>query len=1105
MSYSLPISTKSGVIPCQAPTLLARCFHQSLLLEIFRKNTGDLFGKVTDGERSRDVLLRGLPSTLPSSLLGRAITALQGCRFAWDGNAITLKLSLLGGGCTQSTSRREEPAQPVQMINSVDDTLPPGWGIPRRNQAFIGRTALLTEMRKKLTESGEAAISQVAIAGLGGVGKTGLVTEYLHRNRNNYSVAWWISGENPMSGYRDLGESLGIVQPADKGDVVLKAVGKWLETHSNWILVFDNVEDPQKIAPFLPASGQGGHILTTSRNPHTKNCLIVDLFSPEESVELLTRLTGQSASAEAEKLAEALGHLSLALTQAGAYMKATQTSFADYLFIFGQERKALWQDEVAPKDYPATVGTTWNISVKKIRKEMPKALELLYLSAYLAPDNIPKFLFSAEGQESLALAKWLHKLQAYSFFTIGQKEESYSVHRLVQASTRDSIEPLKEKALLQTIQTRLNKEWEFHYQDPSTWTKGRLLLDHLAAFASHGKKNQEFLPAIATFFNGLGLWSDFIEINLLLAMDYHNRSLGIRRGIYGEEHPDVADSLNNLGDVYHEQGNLPKAIELHTQSLGIRRGIYGEEHSDVATSLNNLGELYKAQGDLPKAIELHTQGLHIFRKVYGEEHLSVAVSLSNLGGAYQAKGNLPEAIELYNQSVSIRRKVCGEEHPHIALSLNELGVAYDEQGNLPKAIELHTQSLAIRRKVYGEEHPVVATSLNNLGEAYRAQGNLPKAIELHTQSLAIRRKVYGEEHPAVASSLNNLGEAYKAQGNLPMAIELHTQSLAIKRKVYGEVHSDVAVSLYNLGLAYQAQGDFQKTVETYKSLLAVQERLLGKESEEVADALFNLSVAYAEIFKLKECFESRGQELEIIKKLMNDKPVYVAYAIGRLGHVYRLDGHFNEARKLYQEALELIQASSGDACSDFAIYLDLTGRIFLAENKLEDALPLFEKAQAVISKSPDKEGEWMAYILRDLGEVHLRQGEHKIGMTLLTEALELIKKVKKEGDPEIGHVLIRLGMGCRLQKNFTLAIETLECALALFQKRYGERHPYAAETLNHLGATYQDEGDLPKAISFYSKAFSIRKEFLREGHPDITESQNALKQAEKIQSGTSRY
>ena len=65
------------------------------------------------------------------------------------------------------------------------------------------------------------------------------------------------------------------------------------------------------------------------------------------------------------------------------------------------------------------------------------------------------------------------------------------------------------------------------------------------------------------------------------------RSLEISKSIYGEHHPGVATSYNNIGFVYYAQGDYSRALEMYERSLEIRKSVYGEHHPDVATSYNN--------------------------------------------------------------------------------------------------------------------------------------------------------------------------------------------------------------------------------------------------------------------------------------------------------------------------------------------------------------------------------------------------------------------------------------------------------------------------------------------------------------------------------------
>ncbi len=834
-------------------------------LFLYRNPNGSLFG-LCNGKR---VVVDFALKHLPVQGVERAKQLLADCSLSFDGLRLRINPLLRGGG--SCFSRQNSTTVPLSEMENRKGSLPsvvstvvkterlaeenleivsaavaieeqiPGWRIPRKNPDFVGRVALLAEIGRKLREN--TSISQVAIAGMGGVGKTGLVTEYLHRNRNNYKTAWWISGENPAADYRDLGVSLGIVQPTDKGDVVLEVVKNWLETNSNWILVFDNVEDQQKIAPYLPSTGKMGHILTTSRNPHTQNCLRVDLFSMDESTHLLSLLTNQPISDQTGKLAEALGHLPLALAQAGAYMRETKTSDADYLLIFSEERKALWTDETAPKDYPATVGTTWNVSVKRIGQEMPEALELLYLSAYLAPDNIPSFLFSTEGQDDLLLVKGLHKLQAYSLFTLGQKEDTYSVHRLVQASTQDNITPSKQKALLQLLQVRLKKEWDFDSEKPSTWPKGKLLLEHLAAFVKNGESDGEFSLSIAIFLSGLGQWSGLIEVNPQLAVELHTRSLEFFKKVCGEEHIFVASSHNNLGMAYARLGQLSTAIEHCTEALQISTGLE-ENNPIIISSLNSLGIFYAESGNLPLAIEHLTKALRSARKVYPEKHVSVAACLNSLGSAHADHGELSKAIDYYKEALAIQEALYQDDHPDVANTLNNLGTLYRDLKEFTVALEYCSRSLEINRKLYGEAHPSVATSLNNLSGVYQHQKNYPESIKLLFEALEIDRKTYPEIHPKVATVLSNLGLNYAESGDLEKGIDFHLQALAIWEAVYGSDHLTVVGELKAIAEIYESKEDLDEAIEYLEKALTIQRKTQNKDDPYLTNTLAMLGRIY---------------------------------------------------------------------------------------------------------------------------------------------------------------------------------------------------------------------------------------------------------------------
>ncbi|WP_130758759.1 tetratricopeptide repeat protein, partial [Microcystis aeruginosa] len=81
--------------------------------------------------------------------------------------------------------------------------------------------------------------------------------------------------------------------------------------------------------------------------------------------------------------------------------------------------------------------------------------------------------------------------------------------------------------------------------------------------------------------------------------------LDLRKRLLGDNHPDVAASLNNLAGLYKSQGRYTEAEPLYREALDLRKRLLGDNHPDVAASLNNLAGLYKSQGRYTEAEPLY--------------------------------------------------------------------------------------------------------------------------------------------------------------------------------------------------------------------------------------------------------------------------------------------------------------------------------------------------------------------------------------------------------------------------------------------------------------------------------------------------------------------
>jgi predicted ATP-dependent serine protease len=114
-----------------------------------------------------------------------------------------------------------------------------------RNPFFTGRDEVLSHLHTALAATSKAALTPLqAISGLGGIGKTQTAIEYAYRYRDDYQHVLWVRAETHETLVADLiaiAELLNLPEKSRQDQrITIKAVKRWLETHSEWLLIFDN-------------------------------------------------------------------------------------------------------------------------------------------------------------------------------------------------------------------------------------------------------------------------------------------------------------------------------------------------------------------------------------------------------------------------------------------------------------------------------------------------------------------------------------------------------------------------------------------------------------------------------------------------------------------------------------------------------------------------------------------------------------------------------------------------------------------------------------------------------------------------------------------------
>ena len=376
-------------------------------------------------------------------------------------------------------------------------------GVLPRDLNFTGRDDRLRELHGLLT--GGTAITQVAIYGLGGIGKTSFAAEYAHRYAGYYAGVWWVLAEQRTQIIASLAALAGRLDPRlteepDQEKAAKGGLARLTRFTTPFLLVYDNVETPDVLRDLVPPTG--ARVLVTTRYADWGGQAAevkLDVLGEDDAAAFLQKRVGRSDALGAQRLATSLGRLPLALDHAGAYCKLAHTSFDAY------RERIDSRIAHAPKSaaYPSSIAATFGLAIEKAAADHVAAETLLGSLAYFAPEKIPLALVTdgviKEDDRTEALAA----LAAVSLIEHDDLEDgapAVTLHRLVQAAMRAR---LIEKGnalntLRRTTQVLAEAFPKGNYREPRLWNPALwpacdALLPHVLAIREHKHSAEEFI------------------------------------------------------------------------------------------------------------------------------------------------------------------------------------------------------------------------------------------------------------------------------------------------------------------------------------------------------------------------------------------------------------------------------------------------------------------------------------------------------------------------------------------------------------------------------------------------------------------------------------
>ncbi|MEM9275931.1 MAG: tetratricopeptide repeat protein [Cyanobacteria bacterium P01_F01_bin.143] len=697
----------------------------------------------------------------------------------WSGSESGEQLKSLRSGIAElgTTKWRKE------FFGEVDDGHShqnPQQNIPRSGAVkFVGRSQELKKLHNHLQHN-----QTVIISGMAGVGKTELVIQYAYQYWEKYypGGVCWLRPRVSNIGTQIIElfqVNLELFVPESLGGKLLNLEEQVRWCWKNWIpkelptlVVIDDAIDYEKIEPYLPFCHSRFKILITTRIQWLVQSFVrepLEILHESAALDLLKTFLGteriDKEFIKAKEICSWLGYLPLALELAGRYIqRKLDLSLKDFKEKLEKERL----EQPSLREPKSKAGMTakhdikeaFNLTWGELDILAQKICSLLGLFA-LAP--IPWYLVELcfPDQDS----KDLEEIRDDSLLNLNllryTGNTTYQLHPLVQEFLREQLQQSDWGKILKQrfCQVMANIAQEI----PQSLTqylisKVATAIPHIVEVATIDKdflSDEDFcfpFVGLGRFYAGQGIYDE--------AEFWYQQYLSVSQDRFGDEHLEVASSLNNLANLYRVRGRYWKARPLFQKALDLSKNLLGEKHPEIATILENLALLYCERGHPYNAEPLYQEALKIREQFFKEHPLALANTLNNLSGLDCSLNNYEQAEIHLERTLKIREDYLGINHPDVATTLNNLGYVYENQKRYEEAEQKYQEALELRKRLLGEEHPDVAQSLHNIGVLCAKQKQYRKAKILLEQALSMFEKFLGTRHRCTVNTRTSLRNLY---------------------------------------------------------------------------------------------------------------------------------------------------------------------------------------------------------------------------------------------------------------------------------------------------------------------------------------------------------
>lgn len=714
-------------------------------------------------------------------------------------------------------------------------------GVPRRNVRFTGREHTLNDLYRRLTQA-ESGTAAVTLLGMSGVGKTQVAAEYVHRFGSGYDVVWWVPADQRGTLRQRLAElapALGLTTGPEYGER-LRALRDALrrgEPYARWLLVLDGADQPGDIVDLLPSGP--GHTLITSQNrswgDHNTLLQEVSVYHREESVAFIRRRARRIETADAHRLAEALGDLPLALDQTAGALSDSVMSVDQYIERLDSGADLEGALKVSP-DFPMSYYTAFSILLNRLRDDVPAAVDLLRLCTFFAPGPVPlRLLREIPGDDlpehlaglmddPLSWNAALSKLVEYSVVRRDSPEageesgadgEALSMHRMVHQTLRAGMTERDQETFSQVVRQALTAANPRRPTDTRLWPRFSELVPHLEPSGLLHHTDPESQRLLFDCIRYLYLSGEYrAGVQLTEAVDR------AWRAILPEDHPLLWDLQSQYATVLRATGDYARCERIDRASLAYMVERRGTRDLGVLRAVSGLAADLRGLGRYDEALEMSSRELAGYTELVGERDARCLNAQNNLAVSMRLLGRYTDALRLDRRTLELCREVLRPRHNWTLLSELSYGLDLRLLGRYEEAFSVQERCVELHHVVMGRDNPQTLQAELNLALCHHRSGDRDVAQQLLPRVLERLERVLGEESPASLQAAASYACAQREYGNLDLAREVGERTMHRYRAQLGPTHPFALGTTVNHALVLRAVGEREESHRQSEEALA---------------------------------------------------------------------------------------------------------------------------------------------------------------------------------------------------------------------------------------------------------------------------------------------